>query len=184
MAWPATTEGEWGGNAGQPGGTSNRRPPRSDSTRILSLLPSPAPTAPALAAALAAALLLAPLSADAKVVFVKPPPTKKVFQGEKSTAAPRAAAPAAAKKSGGGGGVTPSFGPDAGTLALPAALLAVGGGTAAALSLDPKFGTFLDKATLRDCNEFAGYEVRGKEDLEVGDRGGGGELKKKRLIDP
>ena len=140
------------------GGQQNA-PRRARSTPPL-LSRSPAPLA---AAALAAALLFAsPTSVDAKVVLAKPE-TKKVFQGEK--AAPRApTAPKAKKAAGGGAGaaVLPSLG-NAGTLALPAALLAVGGGLVAAQSVDPRFAEVLDKGSLRDSNEYAGYEVRAQE---------------------
>ena len=40
-----------------------------------------------------------------------------------------------------------------------AAILGIAGATALASSADASFGDFIDKATLRDCNDFAGYEV-------------------------
>jgi len=40
----------------------------------------------------------------------------------------------------------------------PGAILGIAGAAALASSVDSSFGTFIDKATLRDCNNYAGYE--------------------------
>ena len=155
---------------------------------LLSPLPHAASAAPKALAFLAAAsiLLAGPHAADAKVVFAKSD-AKKVFQGEVSKPREKAPAAAKEKKSG-GGFITPSIGPSAGVLALPGksdererhapethakprgflissllffspgAILGIAGAAALATSVDSKFGDFIDKATLRDCNNYAGYE--------------------------
>ena len=40
----------------------------------------------------------------------------------------------------------------------PGAILGIAGVAALATTVDSKFVDFIDKATLRDCNNFAGYE--------------------------
>jgi hypothetical protein len=57
-----------------------------------------------------------------------------------------------------------------------AAILGIGGAAAFASSADSKFAAFIDKATLRDCNDYAGYEpaLKGEGGLPAGGGGGAG----------
>jgi hypothetical protein len=158
----------------------------------------PYPTAPPtaassvkqLAAALAASALLLASSpaADAKVVLAKGAP-KKVFQGAESSA-PRdrssasSSTPKAKKASGPafGSGATPSIGAGSiGTLALPLSLLGIAGAAAAASAADSGFGEFIDGASLRDCNNYAGYEPALKSESGPPTRAAGGAAPKKAL---
>jgi len=110
-----------------------------------------------------------------------------VFQGADSTA-PRdrsSSSSAAPKKASGpafGSGATPSFGAGSiGTIALPVAILGIAGAAAAASAADAGFGAFIDGASLRDCNNYAGYEPALKSEGGPPTRAGGGAAPKKML---
>ena len=156
-------------------------------TKTNTAAPSPAfSSAKHFAAALATSALLLASSADAKVILAKGAP-KKVFQGADSTA-PRdrssAGGAAKAKKASGpafGSGATPSFGAGSiGIIALPVAVLGIAGAAAAASVADSGFAKFIDGASLRDSNNYAGYEPALKSEGGPPMRAAGGAAPKKR----
>jgi len=110
-----------------------------------------------LAAGAAAALLLSTAPAHAGVKFEKVT-SKKMFQGGNAPAAVKAPKLPEIKKPGEPIQL-PSFGIDAGTIALPAAILGIGGLGFVASKVDPGFADVFREAFVKDSTSYAGYET-------------------------
>ncbi|CAL5229754.1 g13138 [Coccomyxa viridis] len=120
-----------------------------------------------LVAGAAAALLISASPAHAGVKFEKVQ-TKKMFQGSGAPASvklPSVPSVPEVKKPGEPIKL-PSFGIDAGTIALPAAVLGIGGLGFVASKVDPGFADVFREAVVKDSTSYAGYEQSIKSEAE------------------
>ncbi|CAK0784409.1 hypothetical protein CVIRNUC_007613 [Coccomyxa viridis] len=117
-----------------------------------------------LAAGAAAALLLSTSPAHAGVKFEKTT-GRKLFQGNPAEKVAKAVSAPEVKKPGEPIKL-PSFGLDAGSIALPAAVLGLGGVGFLATKLDPGFADVFREAVVKDSSSYAGYETTIRNEAE------------------